>query len=44
MNFVGRPDAILQTATAEVARIVTNVQVPMQMTKILQEILISPRV
>lgn len=44
MNFVGRLDAILQIATAEVARIVTNVQVPMQTTKILQENLISPRV
>ena len=31
MNFVGRQDAILQTAIAEVARITANVQEAMLM-------------
>lgn len=38
MNFVGRLDAILQIATAEVARIVTNVQEAMRMIKYCERI------
>ena len=44
MNFVGKPDAILQVATVVRVYTETSVQDPMQTTKILQKILISPRV
>ena len=38
MNFVGRMDAILQIATAEVARIIANVKDPMQTTNYCERI------